>query len=143
MFSNHRYPWGKLASGLLILGLLGWAIVPGASISSESRTARAAGASCFLRRNWSQAWRMTPDARTMYINVAGAIYRLDLAQAYPLLRSPWAVLHDTDSSDSICTAIDLRLSVTDRLGNWQALIVKRMTLLTPEEAAVLPKSLRP
>jgi hypothetical protein len=145
MSAHHRYPWRKYPGVLILSGLVGLAMLPRASISSDSRSARdpASPTSCFNRRNWTRAWRVTPDARTMYINVAGAVYRLDLDQAYTLLKSPWAILHDSDSSDVICTAIDFRLSVTDRIGNWQVPIVKKMTRLTPEEAAALPKSLRP
>jgi hypothetical protein len=98
---------------------------------------------CFLRRDWTRTWRVTPDARTMYINVGRSVYRLDLAEAYALLKSPWAILHDTDSSDTICTGIDFRLSVSDRNGAWQVPVVRQVTRLTPEQTAALPKSLRP
>lgn len=98
---------------------------------------------CFLLREWSGLWKVTPDSRTMYIRAAGRVYRLDLATAYPLLKSPWAVVSYRDSSNTICSALDLRLVVTDRLGAFYQIIVKKMTLLTPAEAATLPKSLQP
>ena len=127
-----------------VIGLVGSAVLPRTAASSGSQTARSAQPTpCFFRRDWTHAWRVTPDARTMYINVAGSIYRLDLLQAYSLLKSPWAILHDTDSSNAICSPIDFRLTVSDRIGNWQAPIVKKMARLDPEEAARLPKSLRP
>jgi hypothetical protein len=143
MSANHRYLCGMRALALVTLfGLVG-AIHSRGSISSESQTARSDPTPCILRRDWAGTWRVTPDARTMYINVAGSIYRLDLDQAYPLLKSPWAILHDTDSSNQICAAIDFRLSVSDRTGAWQAPIVRKMTRLSREQAAELPKSLRP
>jgi hypothetical protein len=130
----------SLCGGMLVLiGFVGLAIFPGISVPSQSPRPT----ECFLRRDWTGTWRVTPDARTMYIHVGRSVYRLDLAEAYPLLRSPWAILHDTDSSDTICTGIDFRLSVSDRNGAWQVPIVRKMTRLTPERAAALPKSLRP
>ena len=130
---------------LLLSGLAAAASVPRASLASEGQAAqRARGPTpCFFRRDWTRTWKVTPDARTMYINVAGSVYRLDLVEPYPLLKSTWAVLSDTDSSNTICSASDFKLSVTDRLGNWQAPIVKKMTRLSPGEVAALPKNLRP
>jgi hypothetical protein len=152
MSANHRRFCSTLVPEMLILiGLVGTAMFPRPSMSSESQTAHRATSPtpCFFRSNWnplaggSGGWKVTPDARTMYINVGGSVYRLDLIEAYPILKSTWAILYDTDSSNTICTAVDFKLSVTDRLGNWQAPIVKKMTLLTPEEVAALPKNLRP
>lgn len=129
---------------LLALALIGAPVLAGAFVSSGERSARdAKPTACFLRREWTGAWRVTPDASTLYINVSGAIYRLELDGKYPLLRSPWAVLHDADSAASICTAIDFRLSVSDHIGNEATPIVKKMTLLTAAEVAALPKKLRP
>ncbi|HTW38882.1 MAG TPA: hypothetical protein VMD49_09970 [Steroidobacteraceae bacterium] len=138
---HERRRRGRALATLLLSGLIGAAALP--QVSSASPTP------CFFRNNWnpvaggSGRWKVTPDARTMYINVAGSIYRLDLVEPYPMLKSVWAVLNDTDSSNTICSADDFKLSVTDRLGNWEAPIVKKMTLLTPEEVAALPKNLRP
>lgn len=127
-----------------LIGFVGLAMSPGVSVPSQSPTAEGdQPRGCFLRRDWTGTWRVTPDARTMYIHVGRSVYRLDLAEAYPLLKSPWAILHDTDSSDTICTGIDFRLAVSDRNGAWQVPIVKKMTRLSPELAAALPKSLRP
>ncbi|HUN25160.1 MAG TPA: hypothetical protein VMU67_02550 [Steroidobacteraceae bacterium] len=105
--------------------------------------ARHDSAPCFLRRDWSGGWRATADARTIYISVPPWIYRLDLDQSYPLLRSPWAVLENLGGNMSICTPLDFRLSVTNQLGVWEAPIVRGLFRLTPAEAAELPKRLRP
>ena len=128
---------------LMTVGLFAAPIAPAWASNGSQTVESARPTPCFNRRDWTRAWRVTPDARTVYISAGGSIYRLDLVQAYPLLRSPWAILHNTDSSDVICTAIDFRLSVSDRTGNWQAPIVKQLTRLSPEEAAALPKRLRP
>ncbi len=98
---------------------------------------------CFLRREWEGAWKATPDSRTIYIGVADQTYRLDLGSAYPLLKSPWTVLSDADSNDAICNAIDFKLVLFDPIGIREAIIVRRVTLLTRAETAALPKSLRP
>ncbi len=141
-------PKGKLRlsipAKMAVPVLIGASVLAGAALSDEDQTARhTASAPCFLRREWTGGWRVTPDSRTIYINVAGSIYRLDLTQAYPLLKSPWAVLHNTDASDSICSAIDFRLSVSDQVGNWQTPIVKKMTRLSAAQAAALPQRLQP
>ncbi|HEX3838153.1 MAG TPA: hypothetical protein VHW25_14415 [Steroidobacteraceae bacterium] len=110
---------------------------------SEQPGARNAQNQCFNRREWKGLWKTAPDARTMYIKVAHRVYRLDLDTAYPLLKSPWALLSNTDASNVICNPIDFRLVVSDRLGVSQSVIVRHMSVLAPAEVASLPKDLRP
>ncbi len=135
---------GALAALLTFGQTLSRAIAQG-SISGGSAAVEAPGttAPCFFRREWKGTWKTTPDSRTIYIGVAHQIYRLDLDSAYPLLKSPWAVLYNRDSSNSICSAIDFKLVLSNQLGVREAVIVRRLTRLTPAEAASLPKSLRP
>ncbi len=106
-------------------------------------SAGASSAQCFFRRDWDGGWKATPDARTIYIRVSGTVYRLDLQGSYSVLRDPFAILTNKDSADSICTPLDFRLMVSNQAGIEQWPIVKSMTRLTPEEAAALPKKLRP
>lgn len=108
------------------------------SIADES-----AQPGCFFRRNWLGGWRASPDARSIYINVSGTVYRLDLVASYSLLKDPFAVLINRGSSETICTPLDFRLTVSNRVGGIQSPIVKRITQLTPEEAKALPKKLQP
>jgi hypothetical protein len=150
MRAGHRRRWLNIAMALiapLALGVVAVsrpAVLAAAALSGEGQAARhTTPTPCFLRRDWTGSWKVARDSRTIYINVAGSIYRLDLAQAYPLLKSPWAVLHDTDASDAICSAIDFRLSVSDQIGNWQTPIVRKMTRLSAAQAAALPRKLRP
>lgn len=98
---------------------------------------------CFFLRQWNGLWTVSPDSRTMYIRAAGRVYRLDLIAPYPLLKSTWALVSYRDSANTICGPLDLRLVVTDQLGLFERVIVKKLTLLTPAEAAALPKSLQP
>lgn len=136
---------GGIFASLLASALL--AAAPAFARAPASAGSEAAGGSgqapCFFLRDWKHLWKTTANARAIYISVSRRIYRLDLAAAYPLLKSPFAVLEYRDSSSTVCSPIDLRLVVTDRLGVHEAVIVKQMTLLTPSEAASLPRNLRP
>lgn len=98
---------------------------------------------CFFRRDWLGGWKVSPDARTIYLGVSGSIYRLDLAASYPFLKNPFALLVNKGATDMICTPLDFDLTVSNRAGGVEGVIVKRMTRLTPAEAAALPRSLRP
>ncbi len=113
------------------------------SVSAGGGGAEEGGASCFFRQDWYGTWKTSPDSRSIYISASRQIYRLDLDTAYPLLQSRWAVLIDRDASNTICSAIDFRLVVIDRIGTNEPVIVRRLTRLTDAEAAALPKSLRP
>ena len=46
-------------------------------------------------------------------------------------------------SNSICTANDLDLKISDDHGFTQPLIAKSITKLTPEQVAAIPKKYRP
>lgn len=98
---------------------------------------------CFSRQAWRGGWRTSPDARTLYIRVGRSVYRLDLAGSYSLLKDPFSVLINRDSANTICTPLDFRLTVSNRVGAVQTPIVRRMTRLTPQEVEALPKKLRP
>lgn len=119
---------------------LGPAVADARIAPTEAQSTRAP---CFFRRDWRGGFRVTPDARTIYIRVSGSVYRLDMAGSYSLLKDPFAVLSNRDSSSTICTPLDFRLTVSNRTGAKQSPIVKRMTRLTPEQVAALPKKLRP
>lgn len=118
-------------------------VVSRAAQPGDAPGAHADRAPCFIRREWTGGWKATRDARTIYIPVAGSIYRLDLQASYSVLRDPFAILTNRDSTDSICGPLDFRLEVSNQAGIRQWPIVKRMTRLTPEQAARLPKRLRP
>jgi hypothetical protein len=104
---------------------------------------QATEASCFFRRAWLGGWRATPDGRTIYIRVSNTIYRLELRSSYSLLTDPFATLINRGSADTICTPLDFTLTVYNREGVVQWPLVKEMTRLTPDQAAALPKKLRP
>jgi hypothetical protein len=141
----HRRLGVDIGAGALIAVVL--CAAPAFAQRSDSagaqRPAPDAPASCFFRRDWKGGWKATADGRAMYIRVSGSVYRLDLQGSYSLLHDPWAVLVNKDSANTICGPLDFRLAVSNRVGIEQWPIVKRMTRLTPAEAAALPKKLRP
>jgi hypothetical protein len=103
-----------------------------------------AAAPCFLRSDWADgSWRATPDGRTIFIRVARSVYRFELQSSYSLLNDPFAILTDRNSTNEICSPLDLNLSVYNRAGAVQSPLVKKITRLTPAEAAALPKKQRP
>lgn len=139
----------RLGIGAVALILGGLCAAPVSTVFAEASAPTGAQSSahtrapCFFRREWKGRWKITPDARTMYIRVSSSIYRLDLQASYPLLKDPWAVLVNKDSADTICGPLDFRLTVSNQAGVEQWPLVKRMTRLSPAEAAALPKKLRP
>lgn len=98
---------------------------------------------CFFLRSWDGQWKVSPDSRSLYVRQNGQVFRIDLQQAAPLLQSSFAVLNTRGSSDAVCAPQDLHLVVSDRLGSLQPAIVSKISRLTPEELAALPKRLRP
>ncbi len=99
---------------------------------------------CFRSQDWS-GWKATPDARSLYIGVGGnRIYRLDMASACPALNQIGVhLVTRTRGSGWICHALDVDLKVSDGRAFMSACIVNGLTVLSADEAAALPKALRP
>ena len=98
---------------------------------------------CFFVNKW-EGWK-APNDHTIYLGVVGqGVYQADLALGSSLLRDPDAhLVNVTQGQDSVCTAIDLRLAVTVPNGIREILIVRHLTRLTPDQAAAIPRKLRP
>jgi hypothetical protein len=101
---------------------------------------------CFYITQWN-GWK-APDDHTLYLNISnGKIVRLDLAGSCPEIRDPDARLINDDrgGSGQLCSPLDWDLRVSDGPpgGIATPCIVKGMTLLTPDEAAAIPKNMRP
>ena len=91
--------------------------------------------------NWKAA-----DAKTIYLRVAGRrYYRLDLAYSCHELTRPGAFLiTELRGSNFVCDALDWDLHVaTSWDGIPQACMVKKMTEISPDEAASIPRRFRP
>jgi len=100
------------------------------------------GQSCFFINQWD-GWKAA-DARTVYIKVYGnRLYRLDMSGACPELTFPDAQLILRNDTNSICNALDWNLKVSLGHGVTTPCIVGKMTQLTPDEAAALPRGVRP
>jgi hypothetical protein len=95
--------------------------------------------SCFLTRDIRN--HTVGDDKTMYIDVGGrSVYRVAMSSnclAGSTSSDPY-VLKDTTGSGRICNKLDFDVSVR---GN--RCIVDSITKLTPQEAAALPKHVRP
>ena len=102
---------------------------------------------CFYITQW-EGWK-APDPNTLYLGVnMHDVYKVDLSAGSPQLM--WSSVHlisQVRGSNSICSAIDLQLSVgvgfASGSGFRVPLIARKLTKLTPEEIAAIPKQYRP
>ena len=118
------------------LGLMAAAAQPSAKPPSR----------CFLSQDWN-GWKATEDSRSMYIRVGlKSFYRVDFTGMCPRLQSPGAhLVTRVRGSSWICSPLDLDIKVSDGPPGDIATpcIAKTITPLSAEEAAALPKKLRP
>jgi hypothetical protein len=115
-----------------------------AATIATGQTALAQPNQCFFESQW-QSWK-APNDRTIYLGVTGhKVYRLDLAGSCPELTWPDArrISRDREGAGSICGPLDFDLKVAEQGGPATPCIVKSMTLMTPDEAAALPRGVRP
>ncbi|HEY5071861.1 MAG TPA: hypothetical protein VII63_07485 [Caulobacteraceae bacterium] len=98
---------------------------------------------CFFVTQW-QGWSApSDDVILMKVNNRD-IYRVELSAGSAMLRSPGVhLVSKVRGSDSICSAIDLDLEVSDGHGFVEPLITRSLTRLTPEEAAAIPRKYQP
>jgi len=125
------------AAGLIAAGLLGVSAAPTMAESSH------ASRDCFFSNQWD-GWR-SPSPDVIYIRVGiNDVYRLDLSAGSSQLQSPGMhLVNQVRGSNSICSALDLDLSIADTHGFSEPLIVRAMTKLTPAEVAAIPREYRP
>ena len=128
-----------LTAGLIAGGLMALAAAP----TLADTPARPHTNDCFFATQWSD-WR-APSPDVIYIRVNNSdIYRLDLSAGSSQLQSSGMhLVSEVRGSSSICSALDLDLSISDEHGFREPLIVKTMTKLTKEEAAAIPREFRP
>ena len=105
--------------------------------------------SCFSLR---QLQGTRPDGtQRIYARVGlHDIYRLDLAfKCYSLANQNGIILIPAGGTDSICHPLDLDVRARGTSGNGisgggsEPCVIKSITRLTPEEAAALPRKVRP
>jgi hypothetical protein len=99
---------------------------------------------CFNARDW-RGWTVTPDGKSMFIRTGVRnIYRLDFANGCRAARGIGVhLVTRIRGSSSICSPLDLDLKVSDGLGFASPCIVSGITALSTDEAAALPKALKP
>ena len=126
----------KLAATLGLLVLV-FGVAPAAAQPAQN--------ACFPITEF-RGWK-APDTKTILIRVGfDRVYRLDLANTCSLLTSPGShLITKTRGPDLVCSAVDWDLSVSQPPpGNIpEPCIVKKMTLLSPGEAAAIPRKFKP
>jgi hypothetical protein len=149
--NEHRYSAILgVAAGTALLTIAGaaWADPP-----KDSATP------CFFITQW-RGWK-SPSPNMIYLGVnMHDVYRVDLSAGSRLLQAPDVhLVSRTRGPDTVCSAIDLQLEVSDdtgfrgRLdegvrggfggGMSEPLIASKLTKLTPDEIAAIPKQYRP
>jgi hypothetical protein len=132
------YPAKLFRRGLIAAALSLSAFVPVVGTASPAPTTN-----CFYVTQW-QGWKSpSPDVIYLGVNMHD-VYRVDLSAGSSMLS--WPNMHLVSivrGSDSICTALDLDLKISDDHGFTEPLIAKALTKLTPDQVAAIPKKYRP
>lgn len=110
-----------------------------ASAASAADNSGAPTRSCFFTSQW-RGWS-APAPGVIYLNVGPRkIYRVDVAGNARWLKSPGNFLvSELRGSTSVCSHLDLDLAVADQHGLYMPLIAQKLTLLTPEQVAAIPR----
>lgn len=132
-----KSPLSKLSAALTAGAML---VSAAAVQATQSKTP---STPCFFITQW-QGWKSpSPDVIYLGVNMHD-IYRVDLSVGSSQLQWPDMHLVSVNrGSSSICSALDLDLKIADTNGFSSPLIAKRLTKLTPEEAAAVPRKFRP
>jgi hypothetical protein len=132
------YPTKLLRNGLIASTFAFNTAAPAFATTAPNR-----GADCFFITQW-QGWK-SPSPNVIYLGVnQHDVYRVDLSAGSTMLDAPDVHLVSiVRGSDSICSALDLQLSVADTNGFKEPLIAKSLVKLTPAEIAAIPKKYRP
>ena len=132
------YPEKLFRRGLIAAALSLSTLVPVVGNASPTSTNN-----CFYVTQW-QGWKSpSPDVIYLGVNLHD-VYRVDLSAGSSMLN--WPNMHLVSivrGSDSICSAIDLDLKISDDHGFTEPLIAKTLTKLTPDQVAAIPKKFRP
>jgi hypothetical protein len=98
---------------------------------------------CFAASQWTD-WK-SPSPNVIYLKVDfNRVFRLDLSAGSNELQDPDVhLVSRIRGSDWICSPLDLDLEVADLDGIREALIVKAITPLTPDEVKAIPAKFRP
>jgi hypothetical protein len=135
-------PHGSFGARAVLAAALTSLISLGAANAAPAKAA-SPHAPCFFLNQW-QGWK-APNDHTLYLAVNfHDVYQVDLASGSSMLQAPDArLINRAFGSDDVCSALDLQLSVADLGGFREPLFPSRITKLTPEQVAAIPKKYRP
>lgn len=107
--------------------------------ATAATTAAAPSRDCFFVNQW-RGWS-APDGDTLYLRVGlRDIYRVELTPGSHVRKWPDRhLVQRVHGSNSICSHLDLSLTLADNIGTVQPLIARSLVKLTPEEIAKIPK----
>ena len=123
-----------------VIGLVAASVV---GLSGAYAAPATAPSRCFNTRDWS-GWTVSPDGRSMYIRTGVRnLYRLEFANACRAAQGIGVhLVTRVRGSAFVCSPLDLDLKVSD--GHMATpCIISNITPLSADEAAALPKALRP
>jgi hypothetical protein len=115
-----------------------------APFGASAQPAKPTAPKCFYSRDWN-GWKASPDGKSIYIRVGVRdLYRLDFSHSCSAAQGVGVhLVTRVRGSSLICNPIDLDLKVSDGRGFATPCIVSGITPLSAEDAAALPKNLRP
>jgi hypothetical protein len=130
-----------VAAAVMAAAATFWSAAPG--LADAATTAKSDRTPCFFITQWN-GWK-SPSPNVLYLGVnMHDVYKVDLSAGSSQLQWPDVhLISRTVGSDSICSAIDLQLEVADTTGFREPLIAAKLTKLTPDEVAAIPKKFRP
>ncbi|CAN5218996.1 hypothetical protein BH11PSE2_BH11PSE2_19780 [soil metagenome] len=111
-------------------------------IAVPAAQAEGAATPCFFVNQW-HGWS-APSDKEILLRVNRDIYRVEVSGGANVLNSPGAFLISTHrGGNSVCTALDLDLMITESHGPRMPLIARNLTKLSAEEAKAVPKKFQP
>jgi hypothetical protein len=110
--------------------------------AASAQPAKPPARQCFFSRDW-RGWKAV-DNKSMYIRVGlNQIYRVEFSSGCPGLTSPNAHLITSSHTDSICSALDLDIKVSDLQGFSTPCIASKLSKLSAADMAAIPEKLQP
>jgi hypothetical protein len=94
---------------------------------------------CFFVHQWT-GWS-APDGDTLYLRVGlRDVYRVDLTPGSHARKYPdQHLVNRVRGPSTICSHLDLQLTLSDSLGFEQPLIARSIVKLTPDQVAAIPR----
>jgi hypothetical protein len=126
--------------------LVAGALIAAAGVASAANAEAVArpASKCFFSTSWRGWSSPSPDVLYLKVNLRD-VYKVDLAghRSSSLKRAGYFLVNEMHGSNTICSALDLDLAVSDGHGFYEPLIARSIRPMTPEEIAAIPKKDRP